>query len=174
MKTVSFGNMTDYDAEAQQLAERKRYAEALRQQGQQAVPNGQMVGNGVAFATARIVGASPAAPTIALMVQSAGSAAASSKASGPASARTSDPANASRKSCNLLGSAVTATLTRRRFAASASRAILLEPVSATTSNVSAPPARSSKSSVLPPIDPVAPRTLTRLFTTGKCSAHERS
>ena len=45
MKTVSFGNMTDYDAEAQQLAERKRYAEALRQQGQQAVPNGQMVGN---------------------------------------------------------------------------------------------------------------------------------
>ena len=37
--------MTDYDAEAQQLAERKRYAEALRQQGQQAVPNGQMVGN---------------------------------------------------------------------------------------------------------------------------------
>jgi hypothetical protein len=45
MKTVSFGNMTDYDAEAQQLAERKRYAEALRQQGQQAMPAGQMVGN---------------------------------------------------------------------------------------------------------------------------------
>ena len=37
--------MTDYDAEAQQLADRKRYAEALRAQGQQAVPNGQMVGN---------------------------------------------------------------------------------------------------------------------------------
>ncbi len=37
--------MTDYDAEAQQLADRKKYAEALRQQGQQAVPNGQMVGN---------------------------------------------------------------------------------------------------------------------------------
>ena len=45
MKTVSFGNMTDYDAEAQQLAERKKYAEALRAQGQQPVPNGQMVGN---------------------------------------------------------------------------------------------------------------------------------
>lgn len=45
MKTVSFGNMTDYDAEAQQLADRKKYAEALRAQGQQAVPNGQMVGN---------------------------------------------------------------------------------------------------------------------------------
>jgi hypothetical protein len=45
MKTVSFGNMTDYDAEAQQLADRKKYAEALRAQGQQPVPNGQMVGN---------------------------------------------------------------------------------------------------------------------------------
>lgn len=45
MKTASFGSMTDYDAEAQQLADRKKYAEALRQQGQQAVPNGQMVGN---------------------------------------------------------------------------------------------------------------------------------
>ena len=37
--------MTDYEAEAQQLADRRKYAEALRAQGQQAVPNGQMVGN---------------------------------------------------------------------------------------------------------------------------------
>lgn len=45
MKTVSFGNMTDYDAEAQQLEQRKKYAEALRAQGQQQLPAGQMVGN---------------------------------------------------------------------------------------------------------------------------------
>lgn len=37
--------MTDYEAEAQQLAERKRYADVLRMQGQKSVPNGQMVGN---------------------------------------------------------------------------------------------------------------------------------
>lgn len=45
MKTVSFGNLTDYDAEAQQLEQRKKYAEALRAQGQQQLPAGQMVGN---------------------------------------------------------------------------------------------------------------------------------
>lgn len=45
MKTVSFGNLTDYDAEAQQLEQRKKYAEALRAQGQQQLPGGQMVGN---------------------------------------------------------------------------------------------------------------------------------
>ena len=45
MKTVSFGNLSDYDAEAQQLEQRKKYAEALRAQGQQQLPGGQMVGN---------------------------------------------------------------------------------------------------------------------------------
>lgn len=45
MKTVSFGNLTDYDAEAQQLDQRKKYAEALRAQGQQQLPGGQIVGN---------------------------------------------------------------------------------------------------------------------------------
>ena len=45
MKTVSFRNLTDYDAEAQQLEQRKKYAEALRAQGQQQLPGGQMVGN---------------------------------------------------------------------------------------------------------------------------------
>ncbi len=43
MNSVNFGGMTDYEAEAQQLAERKRYAEALRAQGQQA-PQGRMAG----------------------------------------------------------------------------------------------------------------------------------
>jgi len=43
MKTVSFGNMTDYDTEAQELARRREYAQALRQQGQQA-PQGRMAG----------------------------------------------------------------------------------------------------------------------------------
>lgn len=45
MKTVDFGSLSDYDAEAQQLDQRRKYAEALRAQGQQALPNGQMVGN---------------------------------------------------------------------------------------------------------------------------------
>lgn len=45
MKTVSFGNLTDYDAKVQQLEQRKKYAEALRAQGQQQLPGGQMVGN---------------------------------------------------------------------------------------------------------------------------------
>jgi len=45
MKTVGFGTISDYDAEAQQLDQRRKYAEALRAQGQQAIPAGQMVGN---------------------------------------------------------------------------------------------------------------------------------
>lgn len=43
MNSVNFGGMSDYESEAQQLAERKRYAEALRAQGQQA-PQGRMAG----------------------------------------------------------------------------------------------------------------------------------
>lgn len=42
---INYGGMTDYDAEAQALEQRKKYAEALRAQGQQQLPGGQMVGN---------------------------------------------------------------------------------------------------------------------------------
>ncbi len=43
MNSVNFGGMSDYESEAQQLADRRKYAEALRAQGQQA-PQGRMAG----------------------------------------------------------------------------------------------------------------------------------
>ena len=82
---------------------------------------------------AAMPGASPAAPTMADMIQSAGRVAASVTATVPAAASTPDPCSAARRSSSRSSCAVTASSAPSRFASSASRSILPAPVSATTS-----------------------------------------
>ncbi len=77
-------------------------------------------------------GASPAAPTMADITQSAGRAAASRSAAGPAAASTPLPASASRRSVRSSSWAVTAISAPKLRASRASRAMLRPPLSATT------------------------------------------
>ncbi len=107
--------------------------------------------------SARKPGTRPAAPTIALITQSAGRSAASAMASGPAAAATPDPASRSRSSARSEASAQTATSARNSRDISASRATLRPPVRATTRKAPAPPARWIRSTVCSPTDPVAPK-----------------
>ncbi len=109
--------------------------------------------------TAAMVGANPAAPTIAAMTQSDGRAAASTTAAAPAPVAMPLPASASFSSPYCVSSATTAKRAPSRRACSARRAAFLCATSASTwyESGSAP----SSSTVLRPTEPVEPRTVTR-------------
>ena len=110
----------------------------------------------VPWRTASSVGFRPAAPTMAAITQSAGRLAASSSASPPAPTSMPVPASASRKflEAGLIGD-------HRELGAMLDRELgetrgILQPVSATTCRHEG--SRPIRSSVLSPIEPVAPRT----------------
>ena len=108
--------------------------------------------------TASIVGARPAAPTIADMTQSEGRAAASLSAEGPAPTSMFKPASASRAAVRLPGSATAAKRGFRRRHASTSASRLRPAVTAST-GMSAPCSRSSSITCIVdwPTEPVTPR-----------------
>ena len=109
--------------------------------------------------TASSVGGSPAAPTIAAITQSADMRAASQTASGPAALRMDVPCSAASSAGPASGSATAQNCAFVRIASAARSADWLFAVSATTSN--APwGARSIRSSVARPTEPVAPRIVT--------------
>src|SRR6185437_1008030 len=108
--------------------------------------------------TAASAGFNPAAPLTAAMTQSAGRAAASMIALSPAPHSVPVPASASCRSPSRLGSAMAAKRAWNSFASFARSPTLLLAVNASIRYRSG--AARSRSIVLSPIDPVAPRTVT--------------
>jgi hypothetical protein len=105
------------------------------------------------------VGASPAAPTMALITQSAGRPAASVIAADPAAASTPLPSSRRRSSGKAAPSSIMAIRGRQRTACSASSPTLRPAAKAT--NSTSEPALSSRSRVETPTDPVEPKIDTR-------------
>ena len=112
------------------------------------------------LARAAMVAGSPAAPTMAAMVQSAGRLAAAITASGPAATWVSVPARASLSLAYCAGSASTAWRARKRRAWAARPCQSRPATSATISN-SPSAAASSRATVLLPTEPVLPSTVMR-------------
>src|ERR1700677_557231 len=108
--------------------------------------------------TAASAGFSPAAPLTAAMIQSAGRAAASMMALSPAPHSMRVPARASFNSASRPGSATAANRAPNSFASLARSSTLVLAVKASTRYRSRE--ARSKSIVLSPIEPVAPRTVT--------------
>ncbi len=109
--------------------------------------------------TAASVDARPAAPTMPAITQSAGRSAASTSASGPHPTSIPDPDSASFSVSYSAGSATAANRAFNCRACSAKAAALRFAVRASTVNSSR--LRSSRSTVLRPIEPVEPSTETR-------------